>query len=296
MYRDIPAATHPTLTADPVPPPQSIGDILAGVRNLSPEQVERIVALQRERGLRFGEAAVSLGLASDQDVVQALSRQFGYACTRPERHDAQPELVVAVRPFSPHAEAFRAIRAQLMMRVYGTQAPRRAVAVISPAIGDGKTYFAANIAAAFSQLGGRTLLIDADMRSPRQHALFGVAPGQGLSGVLSGRADMQVLQPVPDLPGLCVLPAGAVPPNPLELVERPLFGQLLDEALGGFDHVVVDTPAFAHGMDGPVIAGKCGAALIVARRGRSHVAALQDLVATLSESPAQVAGVILNEF
>ncbi len=295
MHRDAQSA-FPALIDAPAATPEPFGDILAGVKTLSPEQVERILTLQRERGMRFGEAAVSLGLASEDDVLQALSQQFGYACSRTERRDTHPELVMAGRPFSPHAEAFRAIRSQLMRRIYAAQGPRRAIAVVSPAIGDGKTYFAANIAVAFSQLGGRTLLIDADMRSPRLHALFGVEPGIGLSHVLSGRADLQAIHPVPELTSLWVLPVGVLPPNPLELIERPVFGLLLAEVLRDFDHVIVDTPAFVHGMDGPVIAGKCGAALIVARRGRSHVAAIQDLVATLSESPTELGGVVLNEF
>ena len=279
-----------------VGPSTVIGEIIRRYRNLSADQVEAILAHQRDHGMRFGESAVALGLASPDDVVYALAQQFHYPYSRQGGEGASAELVVASQPFSPQAEVFRGIRAQLTMRVYDGQPVRRAIAVISPDSGDGKTYFAANIAAAFSQLGGRTLLIDADMRSPRQHALFGVDNGAGLSTILSGRAEVQAIHAVPYLPSLFVLPVGAVPPNPMELVERAGMSLLLAEVLQKFDHVIVDTPAFSFGMDGPVIAAKCGAALIVARKNVSHVAAIQDLVATLSEGPAQIAGVILNEF
>ncbi len=279
-----------------VGPATSIGDILRRIKKLSDEQVDSILAHQQEHGVRFGEAAVALDLATEDDVVYALSQQYHYPYSREGGSGASAELVVASRPFSPQAEVFRGIRAQLTMRVYDGHPSRRAIAVISPDSADGRSYFAANIAAAFSQLGGRTLLIDADMRRPRQHTLFGIDNAAGLSAVLAGRAEAQAIHAVPYLPSLFVLPVGAVPPNPMELIERPGMGLLIAEVLQKFDHVVVDTPAFAHGMDAPLLAAKCGAAMVIARRGVSHVAAIQDLVAALSESPAQVAGVILNDF
>jgi len=105
-----------------------------------------------------------------------------------------------------------------------------------------------------------------------------------------------VIQQVVGVPSLFVLPVGITPPNPLELVERPAFGLLIRELLSKFDHVVVDTPAAQYGSDSAVIAARCGAALVVARQGKSQVVSLQDLVANLAETPAKLAGVIVNEF
>ena len=105
-----------------------------------------------------------------------------------------------------------------------------------------------------------------------------------------------MIKQVPDLPSLYVLPVGVTPPNPVELVERPAFALLMRELLSKFDHVVVDTPAAVYGADATVIAARCGAALVLARQGRSKVSRLQDLVATLNNSPAKLAGVILNEY
>ena len=98
------------------------------------------------------------------------------------------------------------------------------------------------------------------------------------------------------MPSLFVLPVGITPPNPLELVERPAFGLLVRELLSKFDHVVVDTPAAVHGSDSAVIAARCGAALVVARQNKARVAALQELVANLAETPAKLVGVVYNEF
>jgi protein-tyrosine kinase len=275
---------------------RAIGAIIAEQRGLSPEQVERILAYQRERGLRFGEAAVALGFASTDDVLYALSQQFHYPYAAEEQRKASPELIALNQPFSAQAEAFRAVRSQLMMRLAHDPDDRRAIAVVSPESQDGKTYFSANLAITLAQLGGRTLIVDADLRGPRQHQVFGIDNTVGLSGVLSGRTEAKVIQPVPGVHNLFVLPVGITPPNPLELVERPAFGLLMRELLSKFEHVVVDTPAAVYGADAAVISARCGAALVIAREGRSRMAELEDLVGHLSEGPARLAGVVMNEF
>ena len=194
--------------------------------HLSAEQVEEILAHMRANGVRFGDAAVALGLVSHDDVLKALSEQFGYAYANDDRRKISPELVTLNQPFSSQAEAFRAIRSQVLMNVFNVDEPKRALAVVSPASGDGKTFFAANLAVALAQAGGRTLLVDADLRGPRQHEVFNVENKTGLSSVLVGRVDSQVIQEVPGVPSLFVMPVGITPPNPLELIERRAFDML----------------------------------------------------------------------
>lgn len=276
---------------------EAIGDLIRRVRNLSDAQIEQILLYQRSRGLRFGEAAVALKLVSSDDVLWALSQQFHYPYSpESQQHNANnEELVVASEPFSEQAEAFRELRSQLLMGPLSPDGPRCALAVVSPDVGDGKTFMAANMAVAFSQLGGRTLLIDVDMRTPRLHSVFDIDNRVGLSGVLSGRCEGSVIHQVDDLPSLFVMPVGSVPPNPLELVQRPAFTLLLHELLGKFDHVVVDTPAAVHGADARVVAAKCGAALVVGRKGRSRMGVMQNLVGKLTKSQTRMVGMVLNE-
>ena len=275
---------------------RSIGSIIAETRHLSAEQVEKVLRHQREKGIRFGEAAIALGYASTDDVLFALSQQFHYPYAPEDRRKANPELVALNQPFGVQAESFRAIRSQIMMRLFNEGQDRRAIAVVSPDSGDGKSFFSANLAVTLAQLGGRTLLVDADMRGPRQHQIFGISNDAGLSGILSGRAEAKVIQQVVGVPSLFVLPVGITPPNPLELVERPAFGLLVRELLSKFDHVVVDTPAAQYGSDCAVIAARCGAALVVARANKSRVSSLEELVSNLAETPALLAGVIYNEY
>lgn len=275
---------------------RSIGDLIRELRKLDARQVEMIVQHQRQHGTRFGDAAIALKLASRDDVLWALSQQFHYPYAADSgRGNLSSELVTATDPFSDAAEVFRDVRSQLLMGVMGPDQPRRALAILSPDVGDGKTYFAANLAVAFSQLGESTLLIDADMRTPRQHVLFGIQPGTGLSNILAGRAAADVEQPVAALPGLHLLTVGTLPPNPLELMQRASFGLLMQDVLRRFDHVVVDTPATVRGADNRVLAARCGAALVIGRRNRTRMDALQDLVQQIGRSHAKIAGVMLNE-
>jgi chain length determinant protein tyrosine kinase EpsG len=273
-----------------------IGQILREKLSHSTEDVDAILAHMSATGLRFGDAAVALGMATHDDVLQALSEQFGYPYADEQRRRLSPELVTLNQPFSSQAEAFRAIRSQVMMRVFNENEQKRALAIVSPASGDGKTFFSANLAVTLAQTGGRTLLIDADLRGPRQHEVFNLDNSTGLSSVLAGRVDSQVVQQVAGVPSLYIMPVGVTPPNPLELIDRPAFSMLMRELVLKFDHVIVDTPAVIYGSDAQVIAARCGAVLIVARKNESRVGALQQLVGALSNSPARMAGVILNEF
>lgn len=277
---------------------RSIGSIMAERRELDDAQIDKVLQYQREKGIRFGEAAIALGFATVDDVLYALSQQFHYPYAAEERRKLSPELIALNQPFSVQAEALRAIRSQVTMRLGlpNGQTQRHAIAVVSADSLDGKTFFAANLAVTLAQLGGRTLVVDADLRNPRQHAVFALDNTVGLSAMLSGRTEAKAIQPVPGVPSLFVLPVGITPPNPLELVERPAFALLMRELLAKFDHVIVDTPAAEHGADASVIASRCGAALLLARKGASKVTAVQDLAARVQDGGAVIAGAIVNEF
>lgn len=279
--------------------PQSvdrIGTLMAERLKLSAEQMGLVLQRHRESGERVGEIAVAMGFASPQDVAIALSQQFRYPYTLDASPQHSAELVVLNDPFGARAEQIRSLRSQLSLRLFSSGEPRSALAVLSPQSGDGRSYCAANLAVALAQLDGRTLLVDGDLRRPRQHEIFRLESGSGLSNVLAGRADAGVIQPVAGVGGLYVLPAGAPAPNPLELVERAAFGALMRELAQQFMYVVVDTPAAEHGSDAAVIASGCGAALLVARRHTTRPAGLLDLMASFACRPVNAVGFVLNEF
>jgi chain length determinant protein tyrosine kinase EpsG len=290
--------TNQTLDQVSAQQDKPIGDIIAETNNLSPEQVRQVLEFQKNTGQKFGEAAVALGLAKREDVLWALSQQFHYPYADGIK-TVNSELVSATHPFDAPAEFFREIRSQLLPTVFKNEEPRRALAICSPNSGDGKSFFAANLAIAFSQLGGRTLLLDADVRTPRQHEIFGLANehnNNGLSGVLAGRAASNVIRPVEALPSLFLMPVGVVPPNPLELVQKPTFDILMNELVRKFDYVIVDTPAAEHGADARVIAAKCGASLALCREGKTSATAMQSLVKSLKSGSSLFAGSIMNSY
>ena len=277
---------------------RTLGAILVDSGQLTAEEAERVLVYQRTHNLRFGEAAVRLGLISEAEVQFALSRQFAYAYLRKipgEAGGLSDEIVAAYQPFSSRVEQLRAIRSQLMLRWFDRAEERQVLTIVGAERGEGRTYLAANLAVVFAQLGERTLLIDADMRMPRQHLLFSLENRTGFSTMLAGRLREEAIVRIPDLAGLSVLPAGPTPPNPLELLNRLNFEEFMIGVRGLYDVVIVDTPAMTVGEDAAMIAVKTGAALAVARNGSTRVAAFTDLVQGLMDAGVAVVGSVLNE-
>ncbi|HEV7915192.1 MAG TPA: chain length determinant protein tyrosine kinase EpsG [Albitalea sp.] len=276
---------------------RSIGAILMDSGALTPEDAERILLLQKEQGLRFGEAAVKLGLLSEADIQYALSRQFSYAYLRTagDKNPLSDELVAAYQPFSARVEELRAVRSQLMLRWFDKTEQRQVLTVVGTERGEGRSYLAANLAVVFSQLGERTLLIDADMRTPRQHELFLLQNKVGLSTVLSGRSRDEAIIRITDLAGLYVLPSGPTPPNPLELLSKMNLDEFLIHARASFDVVIIDTPPLSEGEDATMIAARTGSVLALARTGKTRLRDFNDMVQGLSEAGIAVVGSVLNE-
>ena len=161
----------------------------------------------------------------------------------------------------------------------------------------GRSFIAANLAIVFAQQGERTLLIDGDLRASGangQQGLFRVDKSAGLSGVLAGRAGLESAQSISGLAGLVVLPAGAVPPNPQELLGRAAFGDLLLTANHQFDVIIIDTPSGTDYADAEIIASRAGAALMVTRVNKSIVPQTARLARRLQESGVAMVGSVLN--
>jgi protein-tyrosine kinase len=279
-----------------VVPDRSIGSILVNVGRLTALDAEKIMRYQRECDIRFGDAAIKLGLLTPADIDFALSRQFEYAYLLPGQSKISEDVVAAYEPFTNRVEALRALRNQLLARWFQTGPDRRALAIASAEREDGRSFLASNLAVVFSQQGQRTLLIDADMRNPRQHQLFNLENRIGLSSILSSRNGIESIQSVPELANLSVLTAGAPPPNPLELLGRPLFGEMLQELSGQFDVILIDSPAGDEFADAQTIAARAGAAIVVTRQNVSHVNKVGDLIGRLSETRIQLVGTVLNNF
>lgn len=277
-------------------PDRSIGAILIKQGRLSVADAERVLRFQVERNVRFGDAALALGVLTEADIEFALSHQYDYPYLLRGESAISPDVVAAYEPFTNRVESLRALRNQLMWRWFDTEAERRVLAVTSAERGDGRSFMAANLAVVFSQQGQRTLLIDADLRNPSQHTFFGLENRVGLSALLSGRSGSDAVQRVPGLLDLSVLPAGAPPPNPSELLGRPALGQVLRELAPQYDVILIDTPASIECSDAQMVAGRAGAAIVVTRQNTTHVENVRDLIGELTEARVHLVGTVLNNF
>ncbi|MDE2430761.1 MAG: capsular biosynthesis protein, partial [Burkholderiales bacterium] len=199
-----------------------LGDLFIQKGLLSIEQVGQITSEQKRKKLRFGDAALSLGLLSQVQIDQALGEQFGYAGKELINGVANASLNFFYFPFSKEAEEIRRLRSELLLKFSGQE--KLKIALTSAAHGDGKSYMAASLAVALSQVGKRTLLIDADLRGGTLHEYFTLGQPDGLSSVLAGRIspDIALIQLMPNL---FILPAGPKPPNPLEILRAPRIQQ-----------------------------------------------------------------------
>lgn len=276
----------------------SIGSILVASGRLSLEEASRILVRQQSDQVQFGQAGLALKLLNKDDIDFALSQQFAYTYLAENDTSLSPELIAAYKPFSRIGENLRAVRSQLMLRWFNTDARHKVLAVLSPGRLEGRSFVAANLAIVFAQHGERTLLIDADLRSPAlrsQQALFKLSNSPGLSGLLASRVGLEAALRVQGLPDLAVLPAGTVPPNPQELLGRPAFGDLLQIASRQFDVIIIDTPSGGDYADAELIAARAGAALMVLRKNQSLVPQTAQLARRLQDSGVALVGSVLND-
>jgi receptor protein-tyrosine kinase len=273
---------------------RTIGEILVEAGRLEQAEVDRILAYQHETELRFGEAGVELGLLTEADILYALSLQFDYPFLQPGGPEPiSPEIVAAYTPFTPEGERLRGLRSQLQLRWFDEATRRTAMAVVGDSRQEGRSRLVANLAVTFAQLGQRTLLIDGDLRAPRQHKLFKIDNHVGLSNLLAGRMQDQAVSFVHGIPGLAILPSGPRPPNPAELLGRSAFGRILEQSKSSFDVVLIDTPAFATGSEAALLARATGGCLVVARSNLTRCSAFQRVVGSLIDTGVYIVGSVL---
>jgi receptor protein-tyrosine kinase len=147
----------------------------------------------------------------------------------------------------------------------------------------------------FAQLGQPTLLVDADLRRPRQHVLFNADNQQGLTQAI-GRGDSPYLHPVDGLPCLNLLTSGPTPPNPLELLSDSRFERLIDDWHRSYEFIVFDTPPLEVYTDGLAIATLVGRVLLLGRAAHTSHKSIGEAMRRLTSTQAQVVGAVLSHF
>ena len=295
MNKTIDRASKARLTP-PTDRGRAIGAILVEQGRLNAADVDEIHRFANLNGVRFGEAAVQLQRITQNDIESAIAQQYNYpVLARGGDGGVADDVVAAHQPQSEVVEPLRALRSQLILR-WLNSTERKVLAVTSPERGEGRSWLAANLATMFAQLGERTLLIDADMRHPRQHRLFNIDNSVGLSALLTGRAGREIARRIHPQLRLFVLPAGVMPPNPQELLARQVFDVILDHFAAQFSLVIIDTPAISETADAQLLAANAGSALMVARRNRTSQTKLLSARDVLIDSGVNIIGSVINEY
>jgi len=194
---------------------------------------------------------------------------------------------------SAGAEAYRTLRTKLLFsRAAGSL---KTLVVTSPFTQDGKSTTAANLATTFAQHGMRTLLVDCDLRRPTLHEIFRVPKEPGLTELLMGDGMIAGMGRRTNIEGLSLLTAGALPPDPSELVGSTRMREMLARFAESFDVVVIDSPPVLPVADAAILATMADGALLVVRAGATNRKAAQLAVQQLEDVDARVLGVVLND-
>jgi capsular exopolysaccharide synthesis family protein len=205
--------------------------------------------------------------------------------------DASSPLINSTVPPN-FSECFRTLRTNVLFST--ADEGLRSLVVTSTGPGEGKTLVSTNLAVGLAQAGMRVLLIDADMRKPRVHMVFDKPRQPGLSNVLVGTAKFSETVHATQIPGLWMVPAGAYPPNPSELLGSKRFANLVASLGAHFDWAIIDTPPIMAVADSSIVAHlTTGVVFVVGAEMTSRFAA-QRAVEQLGRGRAKFLGAVLN--
>jgi protein-tyrosine kinase len=296
-------------------PDEQVHKALVLLYSLSNEALENINELMHKLQIRFADAALHTGVITQDELDRAmdwirhravqrgrgiieevLRRQVRREVVLWQGDQLRPSeaLVLAHDPKHPRSETLRSLRTELLLRTRN-MGGTGVLAVLSPCASEGRSQLAAELAIAFAQLGRRTLLIDADLRRPRQHVLFGSENNNGLAQALVDGGPIH-LRGIEGLPQMALLTSGALPPNPLELLAGNRFERLLAEWRRSFEFVILDTPPAGESSDAITVATATGQVLMVSRANATPFRALKEMYRKLEATHARTLGAVIGRF
>jgi protein-tyrosine kinase len=285
---------------------------LVALCRLSDDDVSRIEQEMLERQLPFGRAAVACGIVTQLEFQKALAwaqqiaQRGSWGVIETALRDRAitprywesvkpgPQLTLVHDPYSPRSERIRGLRTELLL-LESKRKRSTALAVVSARAVEGRSLLVADLAVAFAQLGRRTLLVDADLRRPGLHALFGAENNWGLAQALS-LAEQPRICGVEGLPHLSLLLSGPAVPNPLELLSDGRLARQIGEWRHRFDYILMDTPPVSEYSDAVAIATIVGSVLVISRAASTVYGDIKDMLRRLGGTQAQIVGAVLNHF
>lgn len=206
--------------------------------------------------------------------------------TPPERQSDGP-------PSSLSAESYRNLRTALLFALGGSKLS--SLLITSSTAGEGKSTVSSNLASSFAQAGRRILLVDADLRLPRLHKVFGMTPSPGLAELIRGDVTFEEALRRPSDGRFDILTAGKVPPNPSELLASPDFALILARMKASYDLVLIDSPVLLGVSDSYILGAQTDGTLLVHRPGSVPKRALEEIRVQMSRARVNLVGVALNQ-
>jgi len=248
--------------------------------------IDRRLKTSKEAEQIFGYTLLGLIPKFDSNIIS------GNTSAVQERITGVSErVIVATSPRTVIHEAYQMLQANL--KFISLDRKVRSVAVTSSVAGEGKTEVAANLAAVMAQVGRRVLLVDADMRKPSQHHLWGLINSVGLSNVMVGEQDLdEAVQKITD--NLSVLTSGVMPPNPLALIDSERMTSFIEMLSLNYDYIVFDTPPLIETAESAVLSQMVDGALVVVRPKLVNSATATAAKSLLERSETNVLGIVAN--
>ena len=273
-----------------------IGAIMVDLGLIRLEQAECVLEMQRERGGRFGDVAVSLGFSTRQQLDMALALQRGAPVLLPhDRREMGPALRAVIDDIAL-SRAYTDARTQLELRWFGDDPERTALAVLGDAPGDGRTLATAALGLLLARTGRRVLLIDTCIDAPKlAEVVGGIQPALGLADALARPESALRLPSSFESVELSVLaPKGAG--LGADAPASRGFASMLATLVSGWDAILIDTPALSLDRRSLAVAVRCSGALVLARIGRTPLARMEALRRLLADSGVEAVGVLANRF
>ena len=223
---------------------------------------------------------------------------LGYFPMLSNKSDSERPILDLQKPDKALLEGFRALRSNVQFTLVNKNNAVNVghkLLITSTMPGEGKSYVASNLAIAMALDGRRVILVDADLHRPRTHVIFDLPKQPGLTDILVGESRLQEALKMVGIPGLRVLTAGTMPPNPAELLNSVAMDAVLHDLQGEADIIIVDSPPILSTADAQVLSAKVDGVVYVMQLGRVPKSAVQRAFELLKKANASVVGVVFNK-
>jgi succinoglycan biosynthesis transport protein ExoP len=248
-------------------------------------------------GLALALEMLDSSVSSQADIEERIGLPFLGFIPTVTKEDGQKsgsvDLFIHRSPKSTVAECCRAVRTNLLFM--SPDRPFKTLLVTSSGPQEGKSTTAINLGIAMSQSGNRVVILDTDMRRPRLHKAFGVPNDVGVSSVVVGEVPLDQAVKSTEVPNLFLLPCGAIPPNPAELLHTQAFKDLVAKLGEKFDRIILDSPPIGAVADAVVLSANVDGVVMVLKGGATHREVARRAVRALKDVQANVYGAVLND-